>query len=110
MGLTSAGIQRLAATVDALLRDCYPCILTIGSTSVTAAGPGAAETSRLEDGGEDWLASEFRFRLPAGSPAVAVGDPITWTVGPRDIPLEVTAVEIRPADPSVPIRARIRRV
>ena len=110
MGLTSAGIQRFSDSVESLLRECYPCILTIGGTSVTAAGPGGAETSRLVDGGEDWLATEFRFRLPAGAPSVAVGDRFSWTVGAREIPLEVTAVEIRPATTATPIRARICRV
>jgi hypothetical protein len=109
MSLTAAGIQRFRSALDAVLLDCHPCLLTIGETSVTAAGPGGAEVGRMLDGGEDFLNTIFHFRLPATAPDVQLGQSITWTVGERSIPLEITAIELRPSDPSIPIRCRVAR-
>ena len=114
MSLSSASLSRFRARVDTVLQEIFPVTLLIGSSLVTASGPGGRTVTQFEDAGQP-ESFRFPFRLAiAAAPAgwtPTKGASIDWKISPSlSLPMDIHDVSTRPHEDHYAFTCKKRRI
>jgi hypothetical protein len=101
--------QRFMHKADATLGALFPATVRIGGVSYAASAVGGSAFDDYVDGGKA-LRGERHFRIPKSAlpDPPAIGSPLSWVSGERDVALEVMECPDRPHETSWALRCEPR--